>query len=128
MFQSFSIFYCSCRCASQSYEVFATNKGLFSGVKNHLSVWAKSRDGRAIAPAVSMLKKALKRNNILCFVEGIAAKKEHVDKEEEHYYQLIAAQLEGDSFTRNEESQIETITPVEGRRSRRSRKGTRYSD
>ena len=37
----------------------ATNKGLFSGVNNLLSAEAKSRDGRAIAPVVSILKKAL---------------------------------------------------------------------
>ena len=37
----------------------STNKGLFSGVKNLLSAGAKSKDGRTITPAVSMLKKTL---------------------------------------------------------------------
>ena len=34
VFQSFSLTYGSCRCASQSCEVVVTNKGLLSGVKN----------------------------------------------------------------------------------------------
>ena len=49
-----------------------TNKGLFSGVKNLLSEGAKSRDGRATAPAVSMLKKALLVIELSCPKLGYA--------------------------------------------------------
>jgi len=53
---------------------------------------------------------------------------EHVELEEEQYYQLIAAQLEGDSLTRKEELEVGSIASVGDRRTRTSRKSTQYRD